>query len=411
METTGPTVAPHPPVAAASPAGLIRPDGLTGVASPRRAPLAPPRPDVERALDVLALSAAVIALVILLAALKAGALIAIPTVLAALVAVGLAPVARWMERRGVPRGLSAGVLVFGSVAALGSLLYWLAPSAEALTRELPGVARRIEALARELEADVAALGGEVVVVVEEPVREVFPTGPVGNAEPEPAEDEDEEADPIVASGRRLLTDSALAAPAMLGAFAYGVFLAFFLLSDRARVARSVMTLARTRDTRMALMRAMRDVRLQVSTYLLTVTLINIGFGVAAGGALFALGTPNAAAWGVAVALMNYMPYIGIALVNLALLATGMATHGDLQLALTPVAALFVMNIIEGNVVTPALVGRRVEASALAVFLAIAFGAWLWGAAGAIIATPALIFLRAFALRLIGDRWTPRAAAR
>jgi predicted PurR-regulated permease PerM len=99
-------------------------------------------------------------------------------------------------------------------------------------------------------------------------------------------------------------------------------------------------------------------------------------------------------------LLNFIPYLGSLLINVAALAVGVVTFPTIEQALLALGVLVALSAIEANLITPALVGRRVEVGALAVFVAVAFGAWLWGAAGALMATPALLVVRAFALRMV-----------
>lgn len=325
-----------------------------------------------------AVALTLIAAVVVTAALSQARLFAIPTVLAGLVAVSLAPVARACERIGAPRAPTAFVLVFGGLSGLAAVAYVLAPRFEALASEAPNIARRLEYIVRRFEAEMAQLGGSAGAGA----------GASGD-----------EAASLVESGRRLITDTAMATPSLVGAAAYCVFLTFFLLAERSRIARLMLWSARRTATRRALGRAMRDVRLQVSTYLFAITIVNIGLGVATAAAFWALDVPNAMLWGAAMTLFNYMPYLGPVLVNAAVFTVQLTNTLSVDAALAPVAALVALNTIEGYWLTPGLIGRQVKVSALAIFLAIAFGAWLWGAAGALIATPALIFLRAFALRL------------
>ncbi|SEA59630.1 AI-2E family transporter [Rubrimonas cliftonensis] len=328
------------------------------------------------AASAAAVALALIAVVVVTAALSQARIFAIPTVLAGLVAVSLAPVARACERIGAQRAATAFVLVFGGLGALAAVAYVLAPRFEALASEAPDIVRRLEYIVRRFEAEMAQLGGA-------------PSSGEGG----------DESGSLVESGRRLVTDTAMATPALVGAAAYCVFLTFFLLAERSRIARLVLWSAQRTATRRALGRAMRDVRLQVSTYLFAITIVNICLGVATAAAFWALDVPNAMLWGAAMTLFNYMPYLGPVLVNAAVFTVQLTNTLSVDAALAPVAALALLNTIEGYWLTPGLIGRQVKVSALAIFLAIAFGAWLWGAAGALIATPALIFLRAFALRL------------
>jgi len=139
-----------------------------------------------------------------------------------------------------------------------------------------------------------------------------------------------------------------------------------------------------------LYRILRRIRWDVARYLLMVTIINAGLGLATGLCFWAVGMPNPVLWGTAMALMNFIPYLGAAIMNVATFAVAFVHFPTLAMALLPVLILLSLNLIEGQMVTPMVVGSKVVNGVLSVFLSVAFGAWLWGPAGAVLAPPALI---------------------
>ncbi|MDZ4136824.1 MAG: AI-2E family transporter, partial [Paracoccaceae bacterium] len=180
---------------------------------------------------------------------------------------------------------------------------------------------------------------------------------------------------------------------------YWAMLTFFLLRDRAMLSRWLMSLVVGSSARRAIGRAMRDVRTDVARYFLAITMINLGLGVCTAAAFQLLGIENAPLWGVAATLLNFMPFLGAAIMALITLGVGMVSFADPVIAFAPFAVVVALNTIEGHVVTPMVVGARVQLPPITIFVAIAFGAWLWGAAGALVATPTLIFAIAFVRRL------------
>jgi predicted PurR-regulated permease PerM len=133
----------------------------------------------------------------------------------------------------------------------------------------------------------------------------------------------------------------------------------------------------------------RAVESDMSRYLLTVSVINAALGTAGGILLYSFGLPNPVLWGVVIAVLNYAPYIG-ATISTGLLAVVAFLHFDsVGEALIVPAAFMVIAFIEGQVVTPSIVGRRLSMSPLLVFLSVVAFGWLWGALGALIAVPIL----------------------
>jgi predicted PurR-regulated permease PerM len=363
----------------------------------RPVPAAPaPYDDSRRSLRVIALCLSFIAVIVLVAALQRAEAFAVPTVLSGLLALALAPLAQGAERLGLPRRPTAFLLVLGSVIAVMAAVYLVSPSFDAMQRHGPEMIRELERTLTEIEDEVNdsvstdddAEGSDAAISAAEPPAEESPDA------------QGEERPGLFSSGRQYVTDQLIEAPLLAGSFIYAVFLAFFLLAERRSVARTLLSLLRGYPARLNIARAMRDVRRMVTTYLLAISLINIVLGIATAGIFYALEMPRPLVWGAMMALLNFMPYLGPILMNVIVIAFGVTFLPSPEDVLAPVAALIFLNTIEGYVLTPSIVGRQVRVGPLAVFFAVAFGAWLWGAAGALIATPALIVLRAFVTRTL-----------
>lgn len=166
-------------------------------------------------------------------------------------------------------------------------------------------------------------------------------------------------------------------------------LLFFLVSiDRLR--RQLVTFFSSRDGRLRALRIWNDIEHNLITYLATVSVINFGLGIATALMLFAIGFPNAPAFGVLAFMLNYAPYIGPAVLVLTLFAVGVVTTPTLGSALLAPALFVTIATIEGQFITPSVIGHRLTLSPLLVFLALAFWSWLWGPFGTLMATPLLI---------------------
>lgn len=122
-------------------------------------------------------------------------------------------------------------------------------------------------------------------------------------------------------------------------------------------------------------------------YLFTSTLINIGVGVVTGIAMWLVGMPNAALWGVVAAVLNFVPYVG-AVVNVAVLGlAAVVTFESAFRALLVPAVFFGINLIEANLVTPMILGRWMQLNTVALFIGFVFWWYIWGIPGAILAVP------------------------
>jgi predicted PurR-regulated permease PerM len=143
------------------------------------------------------------------------------------------------------------------------------------------------------------------------------------------------------------------------------------------------------------LRIVYDVEREISRYLLTVALINGGLGVAVGLGLWAIGLPNPFLWGAAAALLNFLPYGGALATILFVAAIALVSFDSLSYAVLAPGWVILCGIVEGQVVTPLIVGRRLEVNAVAIFIAVAFWSWLWGIVGALIAVPLLVVIKVF----------------
>ena len=143
----------------------------------------------------------------------------------------------------------------------------------------------------------------------------------------------------------------------------------------------------SREAKLRFLRIANDVEQNLATYLATVTVINFGLGVAVaiGAAMF--GLPNPFIFGALAMLLNYVPYIGAACMAVILLGVGLVSFPSLGYALLPAVAFVALATLEGQFITPTVLGRRLTLDPFAIFLALAFWAWLWGPLGAFLAVP------------------------
>jgi predicted PurR-regulated permease PerM len=144
------------------------------------------------------------------------------------------------------------------------------------------------------------------------------------------------------------------------------------------------------DARLRMLRILNEIEVHLGNYLLTVTLINAGVGVATGIACAIAHMPNPAGLGALAATLNFIPIIGPVAMFAILLAVGIISLPTLSAGLIAPLAFIAIAFMEGHFITPTIIGRRLALNALAVFLALAFWTWLWGPMGAFLSSPLLI---------------------
>jgi predicted PurR-regulated permease PerM len=149
---------------------------------------------------------------------------------------------------------------------------------------------------------------------------------------------------------------------------------------------------RERETRLSTLRTLSDIDESMTTYFGTFTIVNFCLGLVTIALTWLVGLPNPLLWGVLAGVLNYIPYIGPALVTGALAVVGLLTYPTLHEAAVPPLIYLAIVTLEGQFLTPTVMGRRLELNPFAVFLAIAFCTWLWGPIGAFLAVPLLMAL-------------------
>jgi predicted PurR-regulated permease PerM len=165
---------------------------------------------------------------------------------------------------------------------------------------------------------------------------------------------------------------------------------FFMLLGRRQMRNVIVQYFRNRDARLSALRIMSNIEHNLTGYLSVVAIINAGVGVGAAIIAAAVGLPNPLAWGVLGFVMNFVPYIGAAIMELGMFLVGLVAFPTLSYALLAPLLYIAMGLLEGQFITPSIVGRHFTLNPLTVFLALVFWAWLWGPVGAFLAVPLLI---------------------
>ncbi len=342
-------------------------------------PGAAPRGAAAAATVVLAVLAVVATLVVARSFLM-------PVVLAVLLALIVSPIRRGLERVGVPAPLTAAALLAGLVAALTLLAYALSGPVQHYVSDRHRIAWEVEYKLRGLNEAI-----EAVADAAEEVRDA--TAPAtGDRGAETAERV------VLDTAPGPLSRFATTAPFVFGQVAFTLVLMFFITASGDMFYRKLVQASPTwADKRRALGIAL-EVERTLSRYFLTVTLINAGLGLCIGTAMWWAGLPNPLLFGVGAFLLNFIPYLGAIAGVAATFALGVISLDTMGQAAFAAGLYLGLTCIEGQFVTPWLVGRSLRINAVLVFVAVAFWGWAWSFIGMFVAVPALI-----ALRVIADR--------
>ena len=138
-----------------------------------------------------------------------------------------------------------------------------------------------------------------------------------------------------------------------------------------------------------------DIEAHISRYLFTVTIINVCLGIAVGTTVGLLGLRNPVMWGVMVALLNFVPYLG-ALTGIICVTIGAVLSFDsFGYALILPAAYLAYGTLEGSFITPWVMGRSLTLNPVIILLSLTFWGWMWGVVGIILAVPILATFKIF----------------
>ena len=301
-----------------------------------------------------------------------------PVVLAFLLALTLTPIVRFLRRRGVPSAVSATLLVFLSAATIAVIGYLLSGPVMALVADGPNIGRKVAERLAEIRQPFDDLL-HVSRQVEEMTETVDEVG----------------VQKVVVSQPGIISRAAGNLLSAFTSIAIVFVLSLFLLASGTLFYEKIVQSFTSLTQKKRALRVVYDVEREISRYLLTVAVINGGLGVAVGSGLWILGVPTPLLWGVAAALLNFLPYVGAATTIVAVAAISLVSFENLGYALLAPAFVIFCNIVEGQFVTPLIVGRRLEINAVAIFIAVAFWSWLWGFVGALIAVPLLVVIKVF----------------
>ena len=144
------------------------------------------------------------------------------------------------------------------------------------------------------------------------------------------------------------------------------------------------------EARLRTLRILNEIEVQLGNYLLTVTVINTGVGIATGVVCALTQMPNPAGLGALAATLNFLPIIGPVAMFVVLTVVGVVALPSIGAGLIAPLAFVGVAFLEGHFVTPTIIGRRLELNALAVFMGLAFWTWLWGPMGGFLSSPLLI---------------------
>jgi predicted PurR-regulated permease PerM len=287
----------------------------------------------------------------------------------------LSPVIRWLKRWRIPEPVGAGLVVVLLLAGVSVTVYQLSGPASEWIARAPASVDRVR---RRLE------------VIRKPVEQVSRAAQRVEQATDVAPDRTPK---VTIQGPSLVSQMFGGTATLIGNALMVVFLTYFLLAAGDLFLQKLVTVLPQLGDKKKAVQIARETEAQISVYLFTTVLINLGVGVVTGVVLGLLGMPNPLLWGVVAAVLNFIPYIGAVVNTVVLALAAFVTFKSTTHALLIPAAFLVLNLIESNLVTPVILGRRMRLNTVAVFVGLVFWWYIWGITGAIIAVPLVAILK------------------
>lgn len=294
----------------------------------------------------------------------------LPIVLAVLLHFLLRPAVRALKKVRIPEEVGAALILAVLIAGFGFGFYQLSWPASEWLSQAPPVLRKIENEVKQWRGpvqDVKKAADQVERITG--MEAASKTPEVQLREPNLSE--------TLFAGTR----------AAVATLVVMVLLLYFLLaSGDLFLEKAVKALPTLTDKKRAVGIA-NNMEEHISRYLLSITAINVGLGVAEALGMFLLGMPNPILWGVMAAFFNFVPYLGALAGSVTIGIVGYLHAGDLEWGILAGAVYFGITAIEGGFVTPMLLARRLTLNPVVLLVGVIFWGWLWGIPGTLLAVP------------------------
>ncbi len=310
-------------------------------------------------------------------ALQAGVEFFLPLTAAIVIAIALVPLLEWLERRGVPSALAAFLSLAAFLAIINAALAiivvpatgWFARLPESIPRIQSNLAPLIDFYST-LQRFVDRTLTSVASGTEATAQAVAATAPTSVV------------DYFISS-----------APAAAIQLFFAVLVIFFFLAGWTRLRRGTIRRRGSFDGAMQTARVIQNVVDATADYLATITMINAMLGLIVALLLWALGMPSPFMWGGIVSICNFVPYLGPIVAAVLLGLGGLMTFDAVGLALLPALIFIGVHLVEANLITPLVLGKRLTINPLLILVSLSFWGWVWGTPGALLAVPLLLILQ------------------
>jgi predicted PurR-regulated permease PerM len=307
--------------------------------------------------------------------------VVLPIFLAWVAGTALKPLMRWLTYCHMRPALSAAIVLPLLIAAIGIGFFQLGRPAMKWMNEAPHHMMELRQRVQNIFPRISRFNQAAAAV-----------NNLGATEEEKREAQEKAPTVEVKDSRGTSSILNWTATLLMGIGETVVLVYLLLASDDLFLQKLVRGMPTLRDKKRAI-EISHEIQQNISTYLFSVSLINIGLGILVSLGCYFMGVPNAAMWGALVAVLNFVPYFG-PVVGVVLLATvGLLTFDTFWQGVLPPTWYLLLHLLEANFITPVLLGRRFTLNPVVIFVSLIFWTWLWGVPGALLSVPILVSIK------------------
>ena len=313
--------------------------------------------------------------------------VVLPLLLAWMAATTLRPLVRLLCKLRLPTPVSAGIVFCLLLAAICAGFAQLGHPAERWMNDAPQHMTELRQRAQRLFPKAANL--------------TQATEAVSNlgATPEEKKEAQKEAPVVKVEDQRGATSVLDWTGTLLAGFGEVLVLIYLLLAAGDLFLQKLVRVMPTLQGKKRAIDITHEIQQSISNYMFSVSLINLCVGLLVSVGLYFLKVPNPELWGVLVAVLNFVPYFGPIVGVLLLAAIGVLTFPSPSQGLIPPLWYLLIHLVESNLVTPILLGRRLTLNPVAIFVSLIFWIWLWGIPGALLSVPILVSIKVICDRI------------
>ena len=307
----------------------------------------------------------------------------LPLVLALLLSYLLRPIVRGLAKLKIPPLIGGALLLISLFGALGYGVSFLAAPAAGWIDKAPYSLQHLQERLTPFKKPIAQVAQASGAIEKLTTTEAAPAKtPTVEVKQHPITDR------LFANTSELLVSTLTT-----------IILLYFLLAYHEVFLAKLIKLMPTLSDKKRAVTIAHEIEAQISRYLFTITLINLCLGIAVGTAVGFLGLSNPIMWGVLVAVLNFIPYLGALTGIFCMLLGALLSFDSLGFALIFPATYLALATIEGNFITPFVMGRSLTLNPVLVLLSLMFWGWMWGIVGILLAVPILATFKIFCTHL------------